>query len=145
VETAPRGNLLGRSIAIEVAIFGIATLLAVVFDVRPEHFSGFLVIGILSFTMGLRNAAVRHLGVPDLSTTVLTMTLTAFTSESPLAGGDGRGSWRRGGAVAAMLGGAVLGALLVKSDLVYALVAAAGLSLATALFLVPATRAAAAE
>lgn len=141
VTSVPRRSLLARSMAIEVGIFGVATLLAIVFQVTPEHFSGYLVVGILAFAMGVRNAAVRRLGVPDLSTTVLTMTLTAFTADSPLAGGDGRGSPRRGGAVAAMLAGAVLGALLVKSDLVWVLLAAAVLALATALVLVPATRA----
>src|SRR4029077_13199158 len=105
----------------------------------PEHFSGYLVIGVLAFTMGLRNASVRRLGVPDISTVVMTMTLTALTADSPLGGGHGEGTWRRGGVVVAMLAGAVLGALLVKSDLVYVLLAAAVLALATALFLVPAT------
>lgn len=138
VSTSSRGSDLARSIAIEVAAFALATLVAVVFDVTPEHFSAYVVIAILAFTMGLRNAVVRRLGVPDLSTTVLTMTLTAFTADSPPAGGDGRGSLRRGGAVVAMAAGAVLGALLVKSDLVLVLLAAAVLALATQLFLVPA-------
>jgi uncharacterized membrane protein YoaK (UPF0700 family) len=142
VAASPRGSLLARSIALEVAIFTLATLLAVVFDVAPEHFSGYLVVGVLAFAMGLRNAAVRRLGVADISTTVLTMTITAFTADSPLAGGDGRGGPRRGGAVAAMVAGAVLGALLVKSDLVLVLLAAAVLAAATALVLVPAARAA---
>jgi uncharacterized membrane protein YoaK (UPF0700 family) len=142
VADAPGGRLLGRSMAIEVGLFSLATLLAIVFDITPDHFSGYLVIGVLAFTMGLRNASVRRLGVPDISTVVMTMTLTALTADSPLGGGHGEGSWRRGGAVVAMLAGAVLGALLVKSDLVYVLLAAAVLALATALFLVPAARAA---
>ena len=145
VADAPADRLLGRSMAIEVCLFGLATLLAIVLDITPDHFSGYLVIGVLAFTMGLRNAAVRRLGVPDISTVVMTMTLTALTADSPLGGGHGEGTWRRGGVVVAMLAGAVLGALLVKSDLVYVLLAAAVLALATALFLVPAVRSGSAD
>jgi uncharacterized membrane protein YoaK (UPF0700 family) len=140
VAAVPGGRLLGRSMAIEAGLFGLATLLAIVFDVTPEHFSGYLVVAVLAFAMGLRNAAVRRLGVPDISTVVLTMTLTALTADSPFGGGSGEGSSRRGSVVAAMLAGAVLGALLVKSDLVLVLLATVVLALATALLLVPAVR-----
>lgn len=37
----------------------------------------YALIALTAFAMGLRNAAVRSLGIPDLTTTVLTMTLTA--------------------------------------------------------------------
>jgi hypothetical protein len=37
--------------------------------------------------MGLCNAAVRRLAVPDLTTTVLTLTLTGLAADSTLAGG----------------------------------------------------------
>jgi predicted GNAT family acetyltransferase len=62
--------------------------------------------------MGVRNATVRRLAVPDLTTTVLTMTLTGLAADSSLAGGTNRGVSRRTAAVAAMLGGAVTGAAL---------------------------------
>jgi uncharacterized membrane protein YoaK (UPF0700 family) len=86
---------------------------------------------------------VRTLGVPDLTTTVLTMTLTGLAADSPPAGGSGRGSIRRVAAVAAMLAGAVAGALLLKASLVLPLAAAAALALATWLVYVPAARRAA--
>ena len=47
----------------------------------------FTVIALLAFAMGVRNAAVRHFGVADMTTTVLTMTLTGLASDSSLAGG----------------------------------------------------------
>jgi hypothetical protein len=74
---------------------------------------------------------VRRLGVPDLSTVVLTMTLVGFSSESPLAGGSGLGSLRRSSAVVLMGAGALAGALLLRADLVLPLAVAAGLALAT--------------
>ncbi|HEX3961892.1 MAG TPA: YoaK family protein [Trebonia sp.] len=87
----------------------------------------------LAIAMGIQNSAARKLAVPDLSTTVLTMTLTGI-------GADLR-SGRRGNltlarrllAVAIMLGGGVLGAWLVLQVSATAAVAvAAGLLLAAA-------------
>ncbi|MFF9313474.1 YoaK family protein [Streptomyces sp. NPDC014748] len=73
----------------------------------------YALIALTAFAMGLRNATVRKLGVADLTTTVLTMTLTGLASDSRAAGGPGHRSGRRVAAVLAMLVGAVLGAWLV--------------------------------
>lgn len=73
----------------------------------------YTLIAVLAWAMGLRNATVRKLGVPDMTTTVLTMTLTGFASESSLAGGTAPRTGRRIASVVAMLAGATLGALLV--------------------------------
>ena len=78
--------------------------------------------------------------MPDLTTTVLTMTLTGLAADSPAAGGSGNGSARRVAAVLAMLTGALAGALLLKTSLVLPLVAAAALALVTWLVYVPAAR-----
>jgi uncharacterized membrane protein YoaK (UPF0700 family) len=87
--------------------------------------------------MGLQNAAARRLGVPDLTTTVLTMTLTAFAADSTLAGGGNPRPGRRVLAVAAMLLGAATGAFLLLFH------GGAGAVLALALALLAATGAAA--
>jgi uncharacterized membrane protein YoaK (UPF0700 family) len=134
---------LGRAMIVEIALTALATLIAIVFEITPDHFSGDLIIALLAFAMGVRNATVRRLKVPDLTTTVLTMTLTGFAADSRLAGGDGSGGWRRLAAVASMLIGAVAGALLVKADLALVLLAAALLALATWVVLMPAATAAA--
>jgi uncharacterized membrane protein YoaK (UPF0700 family) len=123
---------------IEVGMIALATLIALVFDITPDHFSGDLIIGLLAFAMGLRNATVRRLKIADLTTTVLTMTLTGLAAESQLAGGEGNGGWRRGAAVVSMLVGAVVGGLLVKADLALVLLAAAALALLTWLVFMPA-------
>jgi uncharacterized membrane protein YoaK (UPF0700 family) len=62
--------------------------------------------------MGLQNAAVRRIGAPDLTTTVLTMTLTGFAADSKVAGGEGAHPLRKVAAVGAMLAGAFAGGLL---------------------------------
>lgn len=129
----PQEAHLSRAMAIEVGIIALATLIAVVFNIAPDHFSGDLLIGLLAFAMGLRTATVRRLGVPDMSTTVVTMTLAGFAADSRLAGGGDDGHWRRGAVVGAMLVGAIIGALLVKVDLALVLVAAAAFVLVAAL------------
>jgi uncharacterized membrane protein YoaK (UPF0700 family) len=128
---------LSRSMAIEIGVTALATLIAIVFDITPDRFSGDLIIALLAFAMGVRNATVRRLKVADLTTTVLTMTLTGLAADSPLAGGGGKGSWRRGAAVVSMLAGAVAGALLVKADLAFVLLAASALALVTWLVFMP--------
>src|SRR3989440_670515 len=122
---------IARALAVEVSLIGVAAVLAAVVDIRPNAVSGDIVIALLAFAMGVRNATVRRIGVPDLTTTVLTMTLTGLAAESPLAGGSGQGSVRRIAAVVAMFTGALAGALLLKTSLTLPLVAAAGLALVT--------------
>ena len=77
----------------------------------------YAVIILTAVAMGLRNATVRQLGVPDLTTTVLTLTLTGVAADSSFAGGKNPRVGRRVGSVAAMFGGAVVGTLLLKNGL----------------------------
>jgi uncharacterized membrane protein YoaK (UPF0700 family) len=118
------------TLAIEATLVVVAGVLAAVVDVRPGHVSGDVVIALLALAMGVRNATVRRLAVPDLTTTVLTMTLTGLAADSRLSGGSGKGTVRRLAAVASMLVGAIIGALAVKSGLVLPLFGAAVLALA---------------
>jgi uncharacterized membrane protein YoaK (UPF0700 family) len=131
---------LARALGLEVALIGAAAIVAAAIDVRPAAFSGDVVIALLALAMGIRNATVRRIAVPDLTTTVLTMTLTGLAADSVPAGGSGKGSARRTAAVLAMLAGAVIGALLLRTSIVLPLAAAAGLALATWLLYVPAAR-----
>ncbi len=81
---------------------------------RPST-SDAAIVGILALAMGIRNATMRRVGIPDLTTTVLTMLLTVLAADTQAAGG-GRGALaRRLSAVAAMLGGAASGALLLRT------------------------------
>ncbi len=128
------------ALVIEASLIGAAAVTAGAIDVHPGGASGYAVIALLALAMGVRNATVRRIGVPDLTTTVLTMTLTGLAADSPLAGGSGKGTARRSAAALAMFVGALSGALLLKTSLVLPLVAAAGLALATWLLYVPAAR-----
>jgi hypothetical protein len=71
------------------------------------------VIALSAAAMGLRNSTVRRLGVADLTTTVLTMTVTGLAADSSLAGGTNPHPGRRIGSVVAMFSGALFDAVLV--------------------------------
>src|SRR5436190_22864244 len=73
----------------------------------------YALIVLLALAMGLQKAAARLLAVPDLTTTVLTLTLTGLAADSKLAGGNNPRVGRRLLATAAMLSGAAVGAFLV--------------------------------
>ena len=133
-------ELVARALAIEVALTIAAAILGAAASVHPGNAAAYILIALLAFAMGVRNAAVRRIAVPDLTTTVLTMTMTGLAADSRPAGGSGEGSVRRLMAVLSMLLGALLGALLLKTSLFVPLTAAAALALATWLLYVPAAR-----
>ncbi len=122
---------LAWALLIEVLLVALAAILAAAINIRPNTISGDLVIALLAFAMGVRNATIRRVSVPDLTTTVLTMTLTGLAADSQLFGGSGKGTTRRTAAVLAMLLGALAGALLLKTSLVLPLAVAAALAFVT--------------
>ena len=72
------------------------------------------VIVLTAVAMGLRNAVVRKLAVPDLTTTVLTLTVTGLAADSLLAGGAAPRSSRRMLSILAMGSGALVGTMLLR-------------------------------
>jgi hypothetical protein len=56
----------------------------------------FSVIALTAVAMGLRNSVVRRLAIPDLTTTVLTLTIAGLAADSSLASGDNPRWQRRG-------------------------------------------------
>ncbi|MFG2632726.1 YoaK family protein [Streptomyces sp. NPDC048362] len=99
------------TLAAEALLVGVSAVVA--FAWPDTAGTRYALIALTAFAMGLRNATVRRLGVPDLTTTVLTMTLTGLAADSRLGDGTGKRSPRRTASVVAMLGGAFLGAWLV--------------------------------
>jgi uncharacterized membrane protein YoaK (UPF0700 family) len=140
---AAGGGRIGASMAkgprrkwlLTVAVVETVLLLAAAVAARGLHLvasdsSRALVIALTAIAMGLRNATVRRLAVPDLTATVLTLTLTGLAADSWFAGGANPRPIRRIGAVAAMLAGAFLGGVMVlHSGLVWPLVVAATITI----------------
>jgi uncharacterized membrane protein YoaK (UPF0700 family) len=105
---------LGAALGGEAVILGLVALLTAT-RVLPFAGAGSLVaIAVLAAALGVQNSTVRHLGAADLTTTVLTLTLTALAADNALAGGPGAKPHRRLGSIAAMLAGAAAGAVILR-------------------------------
>jgi uncharacterized membrane protein YoaK (UPF0700 family) len=129
-----RGRLLRAANVVQAALILAALVLALSVDEPLAASSRYGLIVLLALAMGVQNAAALRLAVPELTTTVLTRTLTGLASQSSLVGGSGSQLGRRGVAVGAMLLGALCGGLLVLSASVAAAIAVAlTLAVATAL------------
>jgi len=98
--------------------------------------AGYVVIALSAAAMGSRNATARQLKVADLTTTVLTLTITGLASDSSLGSGGNPNFARRIMAVLAILLGAMLGAaMLLRWGLVPPLLLAGAVVLAATLWL----------
>ena len=100
-------RFLASSSLLKVVLLAVATLTSAL------GASPFGIIAALGITMGLQNAVARRLAIADVTTTVLTMTLTGIAADSSLGGGDDVRLGRRLLAVAIMFIGAFAGAALV--------------------------------
>ncbi|MFJ4841147.1 YoaK family protein [Streptomyces sp. NPDC088746] len=110
---AHRGRQLRHALLVET-VFVTAAMTVTLVSGRP--YTGgvrFTLIVLLALGLGVQNAAVRALAVPDLTTTVLTRTLTGAVADSRFAKGPGSRAGRRLLSAAALLAGAFLGALLL--------------------------------
>ena len=102
--------------ACEAALLVLAGLASIGFNLASAPLTLHLhaLIVLTAVAMGLRNATVRRLAVPDLTTTVLTLTLTGIAADSSLARGKNPRFRYRAASVVFMFSGAVVGALLLR-------------------------------
>ena len=134
--TNRRRWLLITGVAEAVLLF-VAALASIDFDIgsATPASSLYAVIVLTAVAMGLRNATVRRLAIPDMTTTVLTLTLTGLASDSSPAGGNNPRVGRRVASVLLMFAGAAIGALLLRRGLMLPLILSAVFVLAvTAVF-----------
>jgi uncharacterized membrane protein YoaK (UPF0700 family) len=109
----------------ELLLVAVAGVVAVGLPVGGGGARRYVVIGLLAAGLGLQNATVRRLAVPDVTTTVLTLTLTGLAADSWLAGGRNPRVGRRVAAVGLIAAGALVGALLLRVDVALPVLAAA--------------------
>jgi uncharacterized membrane protein YoaK (UPF0700 family) len=114
-----RGHLHSSAALAQAVFVAVAVILAAAAATPVPGSYRYALIVMLGASMGLQNAAARKLAVPDLTTTVLTLTLVGITADSKLAGGTGSHAGRRLVAVVSMLIGAVAGAELVLHTRIY--------------------------
>jgi uncharacterized membrane protein YoaK (UPF0700 family) len=102
------------ALAVETAMTAVCTAIAFAHGSISTGGVRFTVIVLLAFAMGVRNSTVRRLAVPDMTTTVLTLTLTGLAADSSLAKGENPRAGRRITAVLCMAAGAYCGAVLMR-------------------------------
>jgi uncharacterized membrane protein YoaK (UPF0700 family) len=104
-----RGHLLAVAAATQAGLVVVAAVVAETAGVQGSA-ARLALVGLLALAMGGQNAIARRLAVPDLTTTVLTLTVTGMVADAT--------SWsvrlRRLIAIVAMLGGALTGGILLR-------------------------------
>ena len=112
-----------QAFLLEVAFLFAASLCSIGYrgDVLEYSFQPFALIALTALAMGARNAAVRKLAIPDLTTTVLTLTITGIAADSSIANGNNPRLARRVASVVAMFLGAALGAVIIHYSISAAL------------------------
>ena len=141
---AHRGHILRNAGLVQLTLIAIALILALALGEPLDGADRYALLVPMALAMGVQNAAAQRIAVPELTTTVLTRTLTGLASEAGLVGGPGSKFGRRALAVAAMLLGALTGALLalhVAIAAAFALAAAIVSAVALAAHLLSRTRA----
>jgi uncharacterized membrane protein YoaK (UPF0700 family) len=113
------------TLLLELLLVAVAGVVALGLPVGGGGARRYVVIGLLAAGLGLQNATVRRLAVPDVTTTVLTLTLTGLAADSWLAGGRSPRTGHRVAAVGLMAAGALAGALLLRVDVALPVLAAA--------------------
>jgi uncharacterized membrane protein YoaK (UPF0700 family) len=108
-----RGHHVTASTAAQALLLAVAVVLAFVGSQPFGAGFRYALITALGLAMGVQNSSARRLAVPDLTTTVLTLTVTGIGADSAIGGGKGSKSGRRLVSVAAMFLGALAGAALV--------------------------------
>jgi uncharacterized membrane protein YoaK (UPF0700 family) len=108
-----RGRLLAVSSCVQALAVGGALLVSLASFCVRDGISAYALVVFLAFAMGLQNATARRLSVADLTTTVVTLTVTGLAADSRLAGGTHPNTGRRLLAIAAMFVGAFVGTVLM--------------------------------
>ncbi|WP_371541405.1 DUF1275 domain-containing protein [Streptomyces sp. NBC_00554] len=105
-----RGRLLHQALVLETLLILVAYVIAQTVGAPYAGVARYGLIALLGLGLGVQNATSRALAVPDLTTTVLTLTITGIASDSRAAGGSGGKAGRRTLSTVAMLVGALVGA-----------------------------------
>ena len=127
----PRNLWLAAAFGIETLLLFGAMTVSWYFDPRGEPPVSTGIYGIIALTalgLGVRNGTVRRLAVPELTTTVLTLTIAALGFDFSLTPGSNPRWRRRVGSVLMMFSGAFVGVQLLKHSMALLLGASAVLT-----------------
>lgn len=132
----PQGWSTRTSVALTVvaaALLALAVFVAVA-DVQGNATLGSITTSSMAAVMGVQAATAKRLKVAEVTTVVVTSTITGLASDSKLAGGDSQYWQRRALAVALIMAGAVAGAAALNVGLWLGLAISAVISVAVAAF-----------
>jgi uncharacterized membrane protein YoaK (UPF0700 family) len=104
-----RGRLLAATASVQAILVVVASVIASIAGGSGTAVQ-LTLVGLLALAMGGQNAVVRRLAVPDLTTTVLTLTVTGLVADMTARSVRAR----RLISVLAMLAGALVGGLLLR-------------------------------
>lgn len=111
-----RGRHLLAAATAELVLVAASLVVTLVIDAPYASWTRWelaLIVALLGVALGLQNATARALAVPDLTTTVLTLTITGIAADSHAAGGASSKLGRRIVPIVSMFLGGLVGALLV--------------------------------
>lgn len=114
---AHRGRHLLVAVIVEAVLLAVACFVS---EVSAPHFTTAAVVALillLGIGLGIQNATARSLAVPDLTTTVLTLTITGIWADSAARGPCSGSIGRRGVSILGMFLGGLIGSLLVRISL----------------------------
>jgi uncharacterized membrane protein YoaK (UPF0700 family) len=107
-----RGRHLSQATRAQAVFMAVAVVLAVISGDPVTTGWRYPLVVVLALAMGVQNTTARHLAVPDLTTTVLTLTITG-SAASAATGGLRSSGGRRVLSITAIFAGALAGAVLV--------------------------------
>jgi uncharacterized membrane protein YoaK (UPF0700 family) len=111
-------------------IFIMLLAAAIAFFFGSHGYVAWIITFVLGISMGLQNAVVRAMAIPDITTTVVTQTIIGIAMDSTFAGGNNTRLRRRVTSVVIMFIGALLGAFILYHLGVAAALATAALIIA---------------
>ncbi|SDE49681.1 YoaK family protein [Pseudonocardia oroxyli] len=137
VERLPsRGELLRLAIGAEIVLLALCLAIVLVWPPGPgasSRASTVIAAAVAALAMGLQNAVARRIAVPDLNTSVISMSMVGLAADYRHL--RRQTVYRRAAAVLALLVGATVGALIVRTAgpapalaLILALLAVAGIT-----------------
>ncbi len=118
------------TISVNAAVLAAVATVLLVAPIPGQSWGGIATAATIAIVMGAQASIARFLAVPDMTTVVVTSTITSYASETLFLGGLSWFTHRRLWAVVAIFSGALVGGLLMKLHIcvpVYAAAVATGL------------------